>query len=94
MAHHGAGQGGLGKAMQGLVTILSLIAMVFLAPNVWPLIEADTWTWLSQLYSATTTRWLHIAAMVATWPLTFLTVRLVLTMALSFVVAQLANRMI
>lgn len=91
MSHLSGGQGGLNGALHGLSVILSLIATVFVAPRLWPLVQADLWRGLTDLYRPSTALWLHLGCKIMTWPLTYLAIRMAIMAAFTALVLLIAR---
>ncbi len=85
-------QGGLAQAFHGLATIVALIGMVFLTPRLWPLIEPQVWIWLIDLYSHEAAWWLLLGGEITTWLMTFLAIRLGLTLGFTVIALLIARR--
>lgn len=93
MASHSQKPRGFAGAWQGLNNLLSLAACIFLAPRLWPLVDAPLWAALIPLYSPEIVYWLHVAGWLATWPVTFFAARLVLSALFGFAAMIIARRM-
>ncbi|MEL6767084.1 MAG: hypothetical protein AAFP17_07885 [Pseudomonadota bacterium] len=88
---HPTKPGGLAGPLNGLSIGLSLVAMVLLAPRLFPLVEDAVWQELHSLYAPSTARLRFWGAEIASWPLTYFAARMLIMagfMALSLAIAR------
>ncbi len=82
---------GLNGAFHGVSVILALVATVFVTPRLWPLVSADIWRWLNELYSYETAAWLHLGGQILIWPLSFFAIRLIAMITFTALVLLIAR---
>lgn len=86
-------QGGLIGAFAALATPLALGATVFIAPSVWPIIDAPVTSKLSELYGWSAAYWLDWDIHILTYPITFSLIRVGLIGSLTALSAFTMNRL-
>ncbi|MEM6381314.1 MAG: hypothetical protein AAF739_01460 [Pseudomonadota bacterium] len=93
-AGFGGSGGGLMGVMQSVTSLVAIAGTVFIAPLIWPIIEAPVMGALTDLYGRANAQWLGWLILILTYPISFSLIRAGLMGVLMAVSAYASNRLI